>query len=412
MPTAHRTQIEIRRPGGRPSASHHAGFWFAAVAFAVQMGFGTAPTPLWPLYAARDGFGPTTVTVAFALLMVGAAASFRTLGHLSDRHGRRRVIVPALLLATAAALVLLAWPSLPGLLAGRLLTGVALGMMASTATTYLSDLYGRAHPGRPGSGVPAMVATAANLGGLALGPLIAGIVAEWAPHPLAVTQGAFAAAMAVCAALVALSPETVDAGGRRRERPARFALAPGGRTTFTAAGGLGFTAFASFGLFSSLGAIMIRERLGIGSPLVGGLPGFVTFLAAAGGQLALGHAAPRRILLTGLALFPAGLALVAVSLGHPALWLYLLASAAAGAGAGLLFKGGVGAAGRVAVPASRAGVLAVFFVIAYAGMGLPVIGFSVAIQGFGLPASMIGFAVLLSAGAAASVAALPGGAGA
>ncbi|GAA0407451.1 hypothetical protein GCM10009530_69640 [Microbispora corallina] len=302
MPIAPRTQIEIRRTAGRPSASHHAGFWFAAVAFAVQMGFGTAPTPLWPLYEAGDGLGPTTVTVAFALLMVGAAASFRTLGHLSDRHGRRRVIVLALLTATAATLVLLAWPSLPGLLAGRLLTGVALEMPASTATTHLSDLYGRAHPRRPGSGVPDVVATAA----------------------------------------------------------------------------------------------MIRERLGIGAPLAGGLPGFVTFLAAAGGRLALGHAAPRRILLTGLALFPAGLALVAVSLGPPALWLYLLASAAAGAGAGLLFKG----------------VLAVFFVVAYAVMGLQAIGFGVANQGFGLLPSMIGFAVLLSAGAAASVAALPGRAGA
>src|SRR4051794_474856 len=85
----------------RRRVSHGTGFWFAAVAFAVLMGFGTAPTPLWPLYAARDGFGATTITVAFALLVGGAALGFLTLGHLSDRLGRRRIVVPALAVAIA-----------------------------------------------------------------------------------------------------------------------------------------------------------------------------------------------------------------------------------------------------------------------------------------------------------------------
>lgn len=403
MTTPVTTPTRSRVAGGRPArASHLTAFWFAAGAFAVQMGFGTAPTPLWPLYAARDGFGSTTVTVAFALMVVGAAIGFLCLGHLSDRYGRRRIIMAGLLLAIGASLVLILWPHLPGLLAGRLLTGVAVGLTASTATTYLADLYARARPGRTASAVPGMVATAANLGGLALGPVVAGVVAQWAPWPLVTAQAVFCAAMAVFLVLVAAGPETVPAGARDRERPARFALRPGGGPVFAGAGGLGFAAFTAFGLFSSLGAIMIRDRLGISAPFAGGLPGAVTFTAAAAGQLVLGRLSPARVLVTGAALFPAGLALVAVSLAHPALWLYLLASAAAGAGAGLLFKGAVAGAGQVAVPASRAGVLAVFFVVAYTGMGLPVIGFSVAAERFGMEAATIGLAVLLSLGAAGS----------
>ncbi|WSI36215.1 hypothetical protein OG585_02225 [Streptomyces sp. NBC_01340] len=54
-----------------------------------------APTPLWPMYRAHDGFSATTTTVAFAMLVVGAAAGFLALGHLSDRLGRRRIVVPA-----------------------------------------------------------------------------------------------------------------------------------------------------------------------------------------------------------------------------------------------------------------------------------------------------------------------------
>jgi hypothetical protein len=48
-------------------------------------------------------------------------------------------------------------------------------------------------------------------------------------------------------------------------------------------------------------------------------------------------------------------------------------------------------------------VLAVFFVIAYIGMGVPVILFSLATQWAGIQPAIIGFAVLLSAGAALSV---------
>jgi hypothetical protein len=102
--------------------------------------------------------------------------------------------------------------------------------------------------------------------------------------------------------------------------------------------------------------------------------------------------------------FPVGLVLCAVALYHPALWLYLVAVSLSGAGSGLLFKGGVERAGSVAEPASRAGVLAVFFVVAYLGMGLPSVLFSIALRHFAVQTAMIGFAAVLSCGAVVSVA--------
>ncbi|WP_344052141.1 MFS transporter, partial [Planotetraspora silvatica] len=234
-------------PGGRMRVSHTSGFWAVAAAFTSLMAFGTVPTPLWPLYQDRDHFGATTVTVAFAVMVVGAAGGFLALGHLSDRLGRRRVIVPALLVGIVSAAVLAAWPALPGLIAGRLLTGVAVGLMASTATAYISDLYHQARPERAGSPVPGLVATAANLGGLAVGPLVAGALAEWAPAPLATSYILFAALMAVLLGLVLVTPETVDTELKAQDRPGRFALRPGHRTAFGGAAGVGFFAFAVMG---------------------------------------------------------------------------------------------------------------------------------------------------------------------
>jgi MFS family permease len=403
--------VTARTSGGSPvatevrasRASHASGFWFVATAFTALMAFGTVPTPLWPLYQVRDHFGPTTVTVAFAVMVVGAAASFSTLGHLSDRLGRRRIIVPALLVGILASVVLASWPALPGLIVGRVLTGVAVGLMASSATTYLGDLYHEAHPGRGGSPLPTLVATAANLGGLALGPLFAGALAAWAPAPLVTPYVLFAVVMAVLLVLVLRSPETVDTELAAQDRPVRFALRPGRRAAFGSAAAVGCAAFAVMGLFSSLGAIIVRGRLGITSPFVIGLAPFTNFAASAVAQLALGRLGQRRLLTLGTLLFPAGLILTAVSLYRPALWLFLTAAALAGAGAGLLFKGAVSQSAMAAEPASRAGVLATFFVIAYIGMGVPSIAFSVVIQHADLKPTMIGFAAILSAGAIAAV---------
>ncbi|MEU8467311.1 MFS transporter [Streptomyces sp. NPDC029006] len=371
------------------------------MAFTVLMAFGTAPTPLWPLYEARDHFGATTVTVAYASMVVGAAAAFLGLGHLSDRLGRRRIIVPALLVGIVASVVLIVWRDLPGLIAGRILNGVGLGLMAST---YLHDLHHEARPERAGSVLPGIVATAANLGGLASGPLVAGAAAEWLPTPLITTQAIFTLAMAVCLALVLSTPETVDLELPAAQPPSRFVLRPGGRRTFGAAGALGASAFAILGLISSLGASVLHGTLHTDSHLVVGLAAFLMFGSAAASQLVLGRLPLPRVLTVGAVVFPVGLVLCAVALYHPALWLYLVAVSLSGAGSGLLFKGGVERAGSVAEPASRAGVLAVFFVVAYLGMGLPSVLFSIALRHFAVQTAMIGFATVLSCGAVVSVA--------
>jgi MFS family permease len=149
------------------------GFWAVAFAFASVMAFTTAPTPLWSLYARRDGFSSLTVTIVFAVYALAVALSLFLVGHLSDWHGRRRVLIPALALQLLAAGVFIAWPSLPGLLCARVLSGLGIGAVTATAAAWLTDLGGADHRRAP------LVATGANLGGLGAGGLIAGGLAQW-----------------------------------------------------------------------------------------------------------------------------------------------------------------------------------------------------------------------------------------
>ncbi len=88
------------------------------------MAFTTVPTPLWSCTRSATGSRrsrsrlrlPSTRSVALSLFFVG---------HLSDSYGRRRVLMPALAMEILAALVFVAWSSLPALLVARVLSGLA-----------------------------------------------------------------------------------------------------------------------------------------------------------------------------------------------------------------------------------------------------------------------------------------------
>ena len=73
---------------------------------------------------------------------------------IAARIGRRGVMLGAVATMIAAAALLAAWKALPGLLLGRLITGVAVGLAAGTAITYLIELRVRAGPERLGGPRP------------------------------------------------------------------------------------------------------------------------------------------------------------------------------------------------------------------------------------------------------------------
>jgi MFS family permease len=350
----------------RPSRlQDRSAFWLTAVALTLVMAVGTAPAPLWPLYQAAGGLTTPTITVLAGAVVAGATISFLLLGHLSDRYGRTRVLAPFLLVSAAALVVMAAWPSVGGLGAGRVLTGLALGVTAPTATAYLIDLGIRVDSYR---GRATTVATAANLGGLALGPVLAGASAQFLPFPLVLPHVVLAVLLGAAALGMAFAPETVPSRGAVRR--GRFALLPASSLRFTGAALAGFVSFAVMGIFAALGGIVVRGELRVGSVLVWGLTTGLVFASSALAQLATGGWPGRRSYVVGAALLPLGLTLVVTSVADPRMPVYLAACTVTGAACGLLFRAGLVLTAGAAAPDSRAGVLAVHFAVAYLGMGL------------------------------------------
>src|SRR4051795_10424044 len=165
----------------RVAAGRRVGFFLVAYAFLITMVGTTLPTPLYPLFEQRYSFGELTVTVIFAVYAFGVIAGLLAFGNLSDEIGRKPVLLLGLAFSAISALLFLFAGSVVPIYLGRILSGFSAGIFTGTATAALVDL-------APGDRrrLARLVAIVVNLGGLGLGTLVAGVLADHASEPLRV----------------------------------------------------------------------------------------------------------------------------------------------------------------------------------------------------------------------------------
>lgn len=379
----------------RPKARYGLGFWLAAAAFLTAMAFSTIPTPLYVVYQQRDHASSFVVTVVFAVYAVGVITSLLLAGHVSDWVGRRRVLIPALAIEVLAAVIFLVWAALPGLIVARFVSGLGIGMITATATAQLRDLHARSHPDA-GTGRFEAVSTAANLGGLGVGTLVSGTLAQFVGAPLVVPFAVFAGLLVLSIAGMGLVPETARRPDvHQRYRPQHVSFGHGERAT-TIMGGTGaFVGFAVFGLFTSLAPGFVGATLHDPSHLLAGVVPFVTFAAAALAQTATGRLSSRTRMVSGVVAQAAGLVAVAAAMQEANLAAFLVGGALAGAGAGVVFKAALAAFVGGAEPAKRGEAASSLFVLAYLGLIIPVLGVGTATLFVSAQTAMLFFAGVL-----------------
>ncbi|MBJ7907492.1 MFS transporter [Streptomyces sp. DSM 110735] len=342
------------------------GYAAAAGVFAVGMMGTTLPTPLYGLYRQQIGFSELIVTVVFAVYAVGVITALLVAGGASDVLGRRPVLGCALGLSALSAVCFLFEQGLPLLYVGRVLSGFSAGLLSGTGTAAVLDLAPAGQRGRA-----ALAATAANMGGLGLGPLLSGFLAQYAPRPLSLPFLVHLGLLAV----TALLPETVRHEGRRPPlRPQGMTIPPQVRGVFGPSALAAFAGFSLLGLFTAVAPAFLTETLGEHNLAVTGAVVFCVFCASTVGQVLMGRLGPRAALPTGCAVLAAGLVLVGVSLLTESLPVLLAGAVAGGIGQGMAFRAGLTAVGAAAPPDHRGATISAFFVVAYLGISLPVVG--------------------------------------
>ena len=332
-------------------------------------------TPLYTLYQRKFGFSEITLTLIYAVYVVGNVAALLLFGQISDQIGRKRSALPAILLAAFSAVLFMLAPGTLFLFLGRLLIGLAVGVASGTGTAWLAEEFG---PDERQKGT--LSAATANLSGIALGPLVGGLLAQYAPWPLQLPFIVYiamlmAVAIAISRVTVTRDPQVAKLS-EVRVHP-RIGVPRDLLGAFAAPAVTGFAIFALGGLYFSLIPSVVVRDLHEANIAVSGFIVFEFGILAAALLVVSRRLRPETAMTAGLvALLPA-VALVVVAQAARSMPLLILATAFAAVALGLGYRGSLQVVNEIAPDDRRAEVVSSYYISCFLGNAVPVIGLGV-----------------------------------
>jgi MFS family permease len=345
------------RAGGKASRVNRTPLLTVWGAWLVVMAGANLATPLYAVYAERFGFSSLVLTAIFAAYGFVLVPALLVFGRLSDRFGRRPVLLAGLLVAAAGLAVFATARGTGWLFGARALQGLAVGLISGPATAALVEFDRRRAEQRP-----ALLAGLAQAGGSGAGAAVAGLLAEWAPAPRQLSYLLLLALTLVAAAVVLRLPEPAGRSGEpwRIERP----RVPGEiREDFLRVAVTAATSWGALALFLSIVPKYAGQLLGTHNLALLAAVGVLALAASCATQIVsqrrrlpvrLGSAA-------GLGLLALGLVGLAASAPLHSLAVLLAAAVAAGAGHGFGYLGAQDELNTIA-PAKRRGEVTSAFV--------------------------------------------------
>ncbi len=346
----------------------------ALVMFAVGYGANQF-VPLLAVYRTTLALSDAQATAIFGVYALGLIPGLLLAGPASDRFGRRPLMLgfAALSLVATAVLITGQWGT-AGLYAGRLLTGVVSGGAFSVGTAWVKELSDDAPPGA-GARRGALALTA----GFAAGPLVAGLLAQWAPEPELLPYLLHLLLAAAALVLLPRTPETVPAPANRR-RHAQRGLASSARSRRFTRVVVPLAPWV-FGSVTLVFTTLPAHATGPVGGLTAAFPGVLAALALGAGMAVqplgrrLQDASMARgtadAAATALALVTAGLLAAAAAAAHPGLAAATGAALLLGAGYGMCILCGLREVEHLAPARELGSLVAIFYSVAYAGLAIP-----------------------------------------
>jgi predicted MFS family arabinose efflux permease len=366
--------------------------WLAAWPVTAVFVLSNAATPLYVLWQRDIGFSKGTLTVVFAFYIVGLLGSLLVCGVVSDRLGRKPVLLPSLILALAACLIFATAGTVAALIVARLFTGIAVGAVVSAGMASVTDVAG---PER--KRLAALLASCAMVFGAGLGPLLAGILSEALPAPT-VTVFIVEMVLLATAVLTVLRMPVRRPAARAKGTWVRVPGVPLGHGLHLT---LGIAVFApgitatSFVL--SLGPSLLAGLLDTTSRIVAGAMAFLMFLAATGVQFAVQTQRRRTILIAGAVSTSLSMAALITAVHTSSVPVLAAAALLAGAGQGMGQLGGLSLLNSTVPPQRLAEANAALNVGGYIAAGLLPVSAGYLSDAVGLTTGATAFAATLLA---------------
>lgn len=335
--------------------------------------------PLYQDYARATGYGTGLTAVMFASYVAGLLPVLILLGGISDRLGRKPVVLAGLGAALAATALMVVWPNMQALFVARVLQGVGVGLCVNAASAYLTQVGG--HPTRTARVVA--IATALGFGGGAL--LTTGAI-TFSGDLVPPSYWFMLAATGLVIVLVAVFGPTLPTRASGLVRLPYFAS---GTLRPNAAIAL---AWAISGLVVAIVPAQLDKE---GLHLWAGPVLFLVNVAGVVIQPLAGRMPPLRAVRTGLLLLPGGYLLLVIGAIAGSLPLVLAGAVISGTSCyGFTYSGGLAEVGRLGT-AEPARAPAAFFLCAYLGFGLPSLLLGFLSEWTGLGVALSGFAAVV-----------------
>jgi MFS family permease len=329
-------------------------------------------TPMLLVYHARLGLSTATLEALFAAYACGLIPGLILAGRWSDKHGRRAVGIAAAALSLVASVALIAGAhTLAWLFVGRLLAGLSSGAAFGVGTAWLREASLPPFGDSDHSGVARRAAVAMTLG-FGLGPLVAGVLAQWAPHAGVVPYLPHVALMLVVLVSVWPVPETITPGSHGETSKLSAASARRFRRLVAPMAPWVFAAPA-------IGFALMPSVVGVGRLSDGvAVTAAITSLTAVSGVVIQPLA--RRLELAareqtgavlGLIVLAFGLMIASLAADMREVWLLVPCGVVLGVAYGLCLVAGLLEVQRLAHERSLAALTATFYVFTYLGFAAP-----------------------------------------
>ena len=406
MPSSRLSVSQNHASGLSPQGQYLAA---ASVLFLVLFG-GNLPTPLYPLWQQHFSLSTGTITGVYAVYPVGVVLGLLFGGRLADQLGRRPILALAALASMLAEACFIMAGGVGLLFAGRLINGCAIGLLSGPAVAAIAELNPQGDR-KKGAWLGALTTVTA----IGFGPLLAALLVQFPPLPAMRSSFPFVVHMVALALALFLVGtclrETAPPSNLRSWRD--VSVVPQGitvpfeiRDRFWLAAAVAFLVWACTGLWLALGPSLVMTALGSSDRLIGGLA-VVAVLGTAGAVQILGrrmHA--RNAMNIGLVFLPLGLLLIVATIFFQSQASLVLGCIITGTAQGFGWMGSSESIGRLAPPEQRASVMSAFYIVAYAGVAIPVLGVGVSADWIGLPAAVSTLAVAVTVAALSLVARL------
>lgn len=356
-------------------------------------------SPLYALYKETWQLHTSDISIIYVIYMAGALLGLLFLGRLPDRVGFRPMMQWGLASALLGTLIsMVAW-DMASLCVGRFIVGIAASMLTTSSTLGLSKLSPSGDQRRI-----AMMTSFLMVLGFGLGPLIGGIIGQWAPHPLVVTYiptlllGSLGLTALFRLILPRKARATIETPLSWRDALPKLTWPePAISKAFALTCCVPFLAFGVFGMYASMAPLFLDKLVPWHGPVVSGTAIALILFVSAAVQVLAGRMATHWCGAIGMVLLAVSNGLLMLNLTESSAILFGSGVLLTAIGHGMTMLAGMTMVNRLSTPGNRSGMLASYLVIGYIGSMMPMMGMGWIADHWGMDTAVRAFCTLVIA---------------